>query len=73
MKNILLMVAVAMLAAVSAQAQKIHIVRLAGFCVDGVAEHQQKIDLVALHPRGDLLIAALRAAEEAVDRQACRL
>ena len=50
-----------------AQAQQGHFVGFTGLGVDGVAEEQQQIDLVAGDAGRDLLVAALNAREEALD------
>mgnify|MGYP006914222508 CR=1 FL=1 len=42
-----------------AQAQQGHLVGLAGLRVDGVAEEQQQVDLIAGNAGSDLLVAAL--------------
>ena len=41
------------------QTQQGHLVRLAGLCIDGVAEEQQQIDLIAGDAGRDLLVTAL--------------
>ncbi len=42
-----------------AQAQQSHLIRLAGLCIDVVAEEQQQVDLVAGNAGRDLLVTAL--------------
>ena len=52
-----------------AQAQQSHLIRLAGLCVDGVAEEQQQVHLVAGDAGRDLLVAALYARQKALHLQ----
>ena len=56
-----------------AQAQKPRLVGLAGLRADRVAEKEQQVDLVAGDARRDLLVAALRPAQEAGYLQPGRL
>ena len=53
-----------------AQAQQGHLVRLAGLCIDGVAEEQQQVDLVAGNAGRDLLVAALHTGQKTLYLQA---
>ena len=52
-----------------AQAQQSHLIRLAGLGIDGVAEEQQQVDLVAGNAGRDLLVAALHTGRK---RCTCR-
>ncbi len=52
------------------QAQQGHLIGLAGLCIDGVAEEQQQIDLIAGDAGRDLLVAALDARQEPLHLQA---
>jgi hypothetical protein len=52
------------------QAQQRHLIGLTGLCIDGVAEEQEQIDLVAGDAGRDLLVAALDARQESLDLQA---
>ena len=49
-----------------AQAQQRHFVGLAGLSVDGVAEEQQQVDLIAGDAGCDLLVAALHTGQKAL-------
>ena len=49
-----------------AQAQQRHFVGFAGLCVDGVAEEQQQIHLIAGDAGCDLLVAALHTGQKAL-------
>ena len=49
-----------------AQAQQSHLVGLAGLCIDGVAEKQQQVDLIAGNAGRDLLVAALHTGQKAL-------
>ena len=42
-----------------AQAQQGHLIGLAGLCIDGVAEEQQQVHLIAGNAGRDLLVTAL--------------
>ena len=53
-----------------AQAQQRHFVGLTGLCVDGVAEEQQQVDLVAGNAGRDLLVAALHPGQKTLYLQA---
>ena len=55
------------------QPQQSHLVGLAGLCVDGIPEKQQKIDLVAGNAGRDLLTSALDPRKEALHLQPGRL
>ena len=50
-----------------AESEEIHVVCLGGLGVEGIAEKQEHINLVAGNSCGNLLSAALRAAEERAD------
>ena len=56
-----------------AQAQQIQLVRLMGLRIDGVAEEQQQVDLIAGNARCNLLVAAMGTGQEALNGQACGL
>ena len=53
-----------------AQAQQSHLIRLAGLGIDGVAEEQQQVDLVAGNAGRDLLVAALHPGQKTLYLQA---
>ena len=53
-----------------AQAQQGHLIGLAGLCIDGVAEEQQQVHLIAGNAGRDLLVTALNPCQETLHLQA---
>ena len=54
-----------------AEPEEVHVVGLMGLGAQGVTEKQKQVNLVAGNAGRNLLVAALRAAEETLNLQSC--